>query len=1045
MNQNQNTDAPAELPSEAPASHSPTSADLAEIVQLFDEAILVLDGAQRVVFFNDSAQALFGYPPAELLGQASEQLFAHRQRGVLSQLIAEFGEATAPPTSPHSKTKTRHTTVGLRQDGSEFSADVALLPLRQTGHGYWAVILRDLTEQEQAERQLRLKSDALENSLTAFGIVDLDGQFVYANDTYLRLWGFDSLDDLMETSAATHAADPAVMASVIDTIEQQGHCSLEFTARRKDGSTFETLMSVKKSTNALGEAAYVGTAIDITHHKRTTQHLAEQKELLETILQQAADAIVVCDAQDNPILINAAACRLALGESYDQTEVSPKFLWGKACYPDGHPIPLQAWPLEQALRGNTISGAEARLVRPDGSHHDVLISAAPIRNTAQRIMGAVAIFSDITERKHVEEQLLYQLRLNQGITESATESIFVTDAKGRVTFLNPEAQRVFGFTPAELLGEVLHNKIHYRYPDGRPLLAEECRLGRIYLTGETIRDQENIFFRKDGTPLIMTCSSAVLENKGKRVGAVFFMRDITNRRRDEQAFQESAARLRAIVSAVPDLLLVLDDEGRYLEILAQPHLLAADPIAIKGRLLSEILPAAAAEQALTFIRKTLATGEPQTFESELLIRKIGQRHFQVRTAPLDGLFLGKPAVILLARDITQQRLTELSLRHAQKMEAVGQLTGGIAHDFNNLLAVILGNLELLAEALTEPALQELVQRALGAVERGATLIRRLLTFSRRQPLQPQPVNLNTLVLGISDLVQRSLGETITVDTILGDNLLPTLIDPNEFESALLNLVVNARDAMPNGGRLMLETANRWLDEDQTRQHFFQVKPGQYVMLAVSDTGTGMSPEVLEHAFEPFFTTKDVGHGSGLGLSMVYGLVKQSDGHIHIYSEVQQGTSIRIFLPAVTAPVNTTLDQLEAQPPLAPGQGQTVLVVEDEAPVRRLAVYMLQSLGYKTAEADTAAAALAVLATTPRIAVLFTDIVLPGGQSGVELAQKALQSHPELVILFTSGYTETHLLRFQSRPAGSGFLSKPYRKAELASKLRDLLIRQTPPV
>lgn len=250
-------------------------------------------------------------------------------------------------------------------------------------------------------------------------------------------------------------------------------------------------------------------------------NLAAQKDLLETILQQAAEAIVVCDAQDNPILVNAAARRLALVSSREHAGSSPKFLWGKAYYPDGHSIPLQAWPLQQALRGNTTSGAEVRMVRPDGTHHDVLISAAPIRSAEQRIIGAVAIFSDISERKRVEEKLLYQLRLTQGITDSATESIFVTDAKGMVTFLNPEASRVFGFSPEEIIGKSLHETIHSRYPDGRLMPAEQCRLGRTYVTGETIRDHQDLFHRKDGTTLTMSCSSALLENKGKRLGAVF--------------------------------------------------------------------------------------------------------------------------------------------------------------------------------------------------------------------------------------------------------------------------------------------------------------------------------------------------------------------------------------------------------------------------------------------------------------------------------------------------------------------------------------------
>jgi PAS domain S-box-containing protein len=1017
----------------------PTIADLAEIVQISDDAIIVLDELQRIAYFNNGAQRIFGYGRDDVLGAPLERLIPTRHHGEFRQLVAEVRRA---PRGDR-RTAARRPIIGTRRDGSEFPAEISIAKLPQppqTKHVCrLAVTLSDLTERERIERQLRLKSDALESSLTAFGIVSLKGKFVYANQTYLRLWGYDHLDEIVGVSAAKHCIDPHVPIKIIETVERQGQCTLEFTARRKDGSTFKALISVRKAISESGDEIYVGTALDLTERKQAEVKLAEQKDLLEIILQQAAEAIVVCDAQDNPILINAAARRLALGDSRDHTEASPKFLWGKAYYPDGHPVPLQAWPLQQALRGNTTVGAEARVVRSDGSHYDVLISAAPIRNADQRIIGAVAIFSDITERKRAEENLLYQLRLTQGITDSATDSIFVTDAGGRVTFLNPEAQKVFGFAHEEIIGKVLHDTIHHHYQDGRPMPISECPLGRIHVTGETVRDYEDVFFRKDSSNLTMSCSNALLENKGKRVGAVFFMRDITERRQSEQALRESAARLRAIVNAVPDVLLVLDEDGRYLEILSQSQLLYTDPAILKGRLISDVLPAEVAERALDVIRRTLETRQPQSFEYELPIRKAGKRNFEARTAPLDGLLLGKPGVILLARDITQHRLTETSLRHAQKMEAVGQLTGGVAHDFNNLLSVILGNLELLAEALTDPALTELVQRALSAVERGTTLIRRLLTFSRQQPLQPVPINLNTLVTDISDLLRRSLGETIEIETVLANNLLPTSIDPSEFEAALLNLVVNARDAMPNGGRLLLETANRWLGEDAARQQSFQIEAGQYVMLAVTDTGCGMPPDILEHAFEPFFTTKEVGQGSGLGLSMVYGLVKQSGGHIQIFSEIDRGTSIRIFLPMALANTGalTEADANESSP--YPGQGQMILVVEDEPQVRRLAVHMLQSLGYKTVEADTAAAALAILEITPGIVVLFTDVVLPGGQSGVDLARKALQQYPDLIVLFTSGYTETHLAHFRGRPEGSDFLSKPYRKAQLADKLHALLV------
>lgn len=367
----------------------------------------------------------------------------------------------------------------------------------------------------------------------------------------------------------------------------------------------------------------------------------------------------------------------------------------------------------------------------------------------------------------------------------------------------------------------------------------------------------------------------------------------------ESARRENEARLHAIANAVPDVLMLIDAGGRYLEILtSQPQLLYTTPADLKGRLVSEVLPAEAAKRVLEAVSRTLATGEIQVVEYDLWISRIGKRRFETRTAPIQAPGTTQPAVVLLARDITQRQLTEEKLRHAQKMEAIGQLTGGVAHDFNNLLAIVIGNLELLDEELTaRPDLRDLVHRAFTAADRGATLTQRLLAYSRQQPLQPKPINLNELVTGMTDLLKRTLGASIQIKTALADDLRLTLVDPVQFETALLNLVLNARDAMPRGGELTIATANRWLSGEQAGDPLSPAPAGQYVMLAVTDTGVGMTPAVLERACEPFFTTKEVGKGSGLGLSMVYGFVSQSNGYVNISSEAGEGTTVTILLPS----------------------------------------------------------------------------------------------------------------------------------------------------
>ncbi|MEZ5582995.1 MAG: ATP-binding protein [Candidatus Competibacteraceae bacterium] len=374
--------------------------------------------------------------------------------------------------------------------------------------------------------------------------------------------------------------------------------------------------------------------------------------------------------------------------------------------------------------------------------------------------------------------------------------------------------------------------------------------------------------------------------------------EIAGRTRTEAALRESEARLRAIVDALPDPVFVLDNEGRYLEVLTSRHNpFHSGPTVLKGKRLHEAHDPELAESLLRVIQRALATGQLEITEYEMSGTR-GRRWFESRTAPIDVPFTTHPAAIVVSRDITQRKIAEAELRQAYKMEALGQLTGGIAHDFNNLLAIILGNLEWVNEQLDDPSLRQLVQRALDAVERGANLTRRLLTFARRQPLEVQATDLNQLVLGMIDLMRRTLGETIHIQTNLAVNLAPALIDPAQLENALLNLALNARDAMPAGGILTLTTENTRYGMDELAVQS-QDQLGPYVTLAVSDTGIGMSAEVRERAFEPLFTTKPHGKGSGFGLSMVYGLVSQAGGHITIDSAVDQGTTIKLYLPPAT--------------------------------------------------------------------------------------------------------------------------------------------------
>jgi PAS domain S-box-containing protein len=398
---------------------------------------------------------------------------------------------------------------------------------------------------------------------------------------------------------------------------------------------------------------------------------------------------------------------------------------------------------------------------------------------------------------------------------------------------------------------------------------------------------------------------------------------------------------------------------------------------------------------------------------------------------------GHNARLAVVLDVTQRNIAEEQLRQAQKMEAIGQLTGGIAHDFNNLLAIIQGNIELVQERVKgEPKLAEMIDYALRASERGASLTKRLLAYSRQQPLAPKPVDIAVLIAGMTDLLRRALGETIEVRTHMAPALWPSRIDANELEHAMLNLAVNARDAMPSGGSLSIEAENTHLDAAYAENNL-EVKPGAYVMIAITDTGSGMSKDVIEHVFEPFFTTKPVGQGSGLGLSMVYGFVKQSGGHIKLYSEPGHGTTIKLYLPRIA-------EHREAEPavqeaPIAAGpKSELVLVVEDDPDVRKLVLGMVESLGYRTISAIDGPSALEALERIGKIDLLFTDVVLPRGMNGAVLAKTAQERQAGLRVLYMSGYTRNAILHNGALDEGVQLITKPFRKADLALKLREVL-------
>ena len=622
-------------------------------------------------------------------------------------------------------------------------------------------------------------------------------------------------------------------------------------------------------------------------------------------------------------------------------------------------------------------------------------------------------------------------------------AIFMLDLNGRVMSWNSGAERIKGYMAQEIIGQ--HFSRFYAEEDRAAGLPERA----LRIATESGRFSAEAWrVRKDGTRFWAMVVLDAIHQDGKLVGFAKITRDMTEQREAQLAAIESERRFRLLVEGVTDYAIyMLDTEGRVSNWNAGAQ-------RIKGYTLAEIV---GQHFSRFYTPEDIAAGMPHRaletarsqgrYEAEgWRCRKDGTRFWA--SVVIDAIYDEGELVgfAKITRDLTERRETQQQLEQsreqlfqAQKMEAVGQLTGGLAHDFNNLLTGISGSLELLKTRVAQGRLSDLdryITSAQGAASRAAALTHRLLAFARRQTLDPKPTNPNKLAVDMLDMVQRTVGPSIALETVLAPGLWPTLCDPNQLENAILNLCINARDAMPDGGLLTIETANLRLDDAAARQH--DVEPGEYVTVSVTDTGSGMPPDVVERAFDPFFTTKPTGQGTGLGLSMIYGFAKQSGGQAQIRSEVGRGTTVSIFLPrhlgeadeATPLPQPAVLPRAEAE--------QTVLVVDDEPTVRMLVAEVLEELGYAAIEAADGTSGLKVLQSDVCIDLLITDVGLPGHLNGRQIVDIARQTRPELKVLFITGYAETTVLGNGMLEPNTHMLTKPFSMEALAGRIKAIV-------
>jgi len=681
--------------------------------------------------------------------------------------------------------------------------------------------------------------------------------------------------------------------------------------------------------------------------------------------------------------------------------------------------------------------ALASFLLPGAHIHEDFNSQLLLPQAIRGLVGLVFLFDLYTIYQHllihrIRKELVEREELFHLISQNAADMIAVVDMKGRRLFNSLSYQRVLGYSSTELQASSAFEQIH---PDDRERVREAADDARHSGIGKTL---EYRLRHKNGNWLVLESTSSVIRNaRGEPEKLVIVNRDVTERKRAEEALRLSEADFRSVIQDAPYGICRASIAGRFLQV--NPALLKMLGYETEEELLQRDLATDIFRQSAEFHRLI------EFFTPSVEIKDIEIEWKRKDGTPITVRCSGRrindengvPAYFeVFAEDVTERRVLERQLRMAQKMEAIGRLSGGIAHDFNNLLGVIIGYSRVLLKALGEThALSEHALEIEKAGQRAASLTKQLLAFSRQQVLTPAVLNLNTLVSDMEKMLLRLLGEDIQVSLTLNPELGSVKVDQSQLEQVIMNLAVNARDAMPVGGKLKIQTDNVELDQAFTWNHPGS-KPGNYVLLTVADTGTGMDAGTLTHIFEPFFTTKERGKGTGLGLATVYGIVKQSNGYIWVDSAPGQGSCFQIYLPRLVA--QAVADELKPSPTEKLGGSETILLVEDSEPLRKLAKTFLETSGFRVLTAQNGEEALEVASSyRGTLHLLLTDVVMPG-MNGRVLAEQLLQRRPGMKVLYISGYTDSFIAGHGVLTPGTHLLHKPFTEEVLIRKLRDVL-------
>jgi two-component system, cell cycle sensor histidine kinase and response regulator CckA len=891
---------------------------------------------------------------------------------------------------------------------------------------------------QEAEKNYR---SIFENAVEGIFQSSTDRQFLRVNPSLVRILGYDSPEEVI--TAFTDVGrqlyvQPELAQEVTRALAADGIVAgFEFEAYRKGGEKIWLSLNMRLMRDKTGVEAYrEGTLEDITERKhaenereRLAAQIDNQRQRLNNIVATVPG--VVWEAWGHP---DAATQRInfvsdyveaMLGYSVDEWLSTPNF-WLSIVHPDDREAAAQE--AAEGFSSGTGSTMEFRWLAKDGRAIWVGSNWVVIKDNEGRPIGLRGVNTDISERKLAEAQR----ELLASLVEASRDFIGYADPKTtQIKYINKHGRRMCGIGENEDVGKLKISDVHPAWMNKHfadVVLPTAVREG--YWEGE------GAFLNRDGHEIPVSMALLARKDANGEVDLFYTVsRDITERKRAEEALRESQERYRDLVENAHDIIYSHDLEGNYTSINRAGELITGYT---RQECLSQNLAGTVAPEDLPKVRDMLRrkiAGEKVTAYEMEIIAKDGHRisvEANTKLVYQDGVPTGVQGI---ARDVTERKQLEEQLRQSQKMEAIGQLAGGVAHDFNNLLTAINGYSSLALQRLEDGhPVKSYLEEVKKAGDRAANLTRQLLAFGRKQILQPRALDLNDVVSDMNKLLRRLIGEDIQLTAKLSLNLGRVMADPGQIEQVLVNLVVNARDAMPRGGKLTIETGNVELDDLYGSKHV-GVAPGNYVVLAVSDTGEGMTDEVRRRIFEPFFTTKEKGKGTGLGLSTVYGIVKQSGGNLSVYSELDKGTTFKVYLPQVAEKTPERGDKvLEVAPR---GGTETILLVEDEEVVRGLARRILEQAGYSVIEAGKGAEAILLCEDNATVDLLLTDVVMPE-MSGKELADLLRGQRSDLKILFMSGYTDEAIVHHGVLDSSVEFIQKPFTPASLIRRVRDVL-------